>query len=154
MATPETCLRELNIALPAPNPPAANYVPTKRVGNLVFISGQVPRTDGVDRFVGKLGRDVSIDVGRQAARLCALNVLSQLRAFMQGNLDDVVGCAKLVGFVNATAEFEHHPQVVDGASELMVEVFGESGRHSRSAVGCASLPRNVCVEIEAVFEVR
>ena len=147
-------LAELGIDLPRAVPPAANYVPARRSGNLVYIAGQVPVADGKDQFVGKLGREVSIEDGQKAARLCAINILAQLRAALGGSLEGVVGCLRLGGFVNATPEFGDHPKVINGASDLMVAVFGEAGRHARAAVGCASLPRNVAVEVDAIFEVR
>ncbi|HTJ04190.1 MAG TPA: RidA family protein [Caldimonas sp.] len=150
----EARLAELGIDLPRAVPPAANYVPARRSGNVVYIAGQVPTADGKDQFVGKLGRDVSIEDGQKAARLCAINILAQLRTAMGGSLDDVVGCLRLGGFVNAVPEFGDHPKVINGASDLMVAVFGEAGRHARAAVGCASLPRNVAVEVDAIFEVR
>ena len=150
----EARLAELGIALPRAVAPAANYVPARRCGNVVYIAGQVPTADGKDQFVGKLGRDVSIEDGQKAARLCAINILAQLRSAMGGSLDNVVGCLRLGGFVNAVAEFGDHPKVINGASDLMVAVFGEAGRHARAAVGCASLPRNVAVEVDAIFEVR
>jgi len=150
----EARLAELGIDLPRAVPPAANYVPARRSGNVVYIAGQVPTADGKDHFVGKLGRDVSIEDGQKAARLCAINILAQLRTAMGGSLDDVVGCLRLGGFVNAVPEFGDHPKVINGASDLMVAVFGEAGRHARAAVGCASLPRNVAVEVDAIFEVR
>ena len=150
----EARLAELGIELPRAVAPAANYVPARRSGNVVYIAGQVPTADGKDQFVGKLGRDVSIEDGQKAARLCAINILAQLRSAMGGSLDNVVGCLRLGGFVNAVAEFGDHPKVINGASDLMVAVFGEAGRHARAAVGCASLPRNVAVEVDAIFEVR
>jgi enamine deaminase RidA (YjgF/YER057c/UK114 family) len=150
----ETRLAALGITLPGAVAPAANYVPARRSGTLVYIAGQVPTADGKDQFVGKLGVDVSIEDGQKAARLCAVNILAQLRAVLGGSLDPVVACVRLGGFVNAAPDFRDHPLVINGASDLMVEVFGEAGRHARASVGCASLPRNVPVEVEAIFEVR
>ncbi|MCC6472934.1 MAG: RidA family protein [Burkholderiales bacterium] len=147
-------LRQLGIALPRSVPPAANYVPWVRSGDLLFIAGQVPVKDGKDIHSGKLGGGVALEQGREAARLCAINILSQASDALQENLDRVVRCVRLTGYVNAVAEFTEHPQVINAASDLMVEVFGEAGRHARAAVGAGSLPRNVCVEVEAVFEVR
>jgi enamine deaminase RidA (YjgF/YER057c/UK114 family) len=146
-------LNELQIELPRPTTPSANYVPFKRSGSLMFIAGQVPTVDGKDQVVGKVGRDVSLEDGQKAARLCAINVLAQLKASLNGDLDRVVGCVRLGGFVNAVPDFGDHSKVINGASDLMVAVFGEAGCHARAAVGCASLPRNVAVEVEAVFEV-
>jgi len=150
---PEARLAELGITLPQPAAPAANYVPARRSGSFVYIAGQVPTAEGKDRFVGKVGRDLTIEEAQQAARLCAVNVLAQLKSALGGSLDGVVGCVRLGGFVNAVPEFGDHPKVINGASDLMVEVFGEAGRHARAAVGCNSLPRNVAVEVDAIFEV-
>jgi enamine deaminase RidA (YjgF/YER057c/UK114 family) len=149
----EARLKALGLELPRPSVPAANYVPARRSGNLVYIAGQVPAADGKDKFTGKLGDTVTIEDGQRAARLCAINILAQLRAAI-GSLDEVVACVRLGGFVNATPEFGDHPKVINGASDLMVEVFGDAGRHARAAVGCYSLPRNVSVEVDAIFEVR
>ncbi len=146
-------LKQLGIVLPDSVPPAANYVPWVRSGTLVFIAGQIPVQEGRDLNSGKLGAGVSIEQGRQAARLCAINILSQVKAALAGDLDRVQRCVRLTGYVNSSPEFGDQPQVINAASELMVEVFGEAGRHARAAVGCASLPRNVCVEIDAIFEV-
>lgn len=146
-------LAELGISLPDAVAPAANYVPARRVGNLVYVSGQVPRDGGQDKFTGKLGAGISIEEGQAAARLCAINILAQLRHALNGDLDRVVGVVRLGGFVNADPSFEDHPKVINGASDLMVAVFGEAGRHARAAVGCSSLPRNVAVEVDAIFEV-
>ena len=147
-------LAELGLTLPNAVAPAANYVPARRSGNMIYIAGQVPTADGKDQFVGKLGLDVSIEDGQKAARLCAINILAQLRQALGGSLDGVVGCVRLGGFVNATPDFGDQPKVINGASDLMVAVFGDAGRHARAAVGCASLPRNVAVEVDAIFEVR
>jgi enamine deaminase RidA (YjgF/YER057c/UK114 family) len=154
MTSPDARLAELGITLPQAVAPAANYVPARRSGNLVYIAGPVPTADGRDQVVGKLGRDVSVEDGQKAARLCAINILAQLRQALGGSLDNVVGCVRLGGFVNATPEFGDQPKVINGASDLMVAVFGDAGRHARAAVGCASLPRNVAVEVDAIFEVR
>jgi enamine deaminase RidA (YjgF/YER057c/UK114 family) len=150
----EERLSALGITLPSAVAPAANYVPARRTGAYVYIAGQVPTRDGKDQFVGKLGRDLSLEDGQKAARLCAINILAQLRTALGGSLDNVVGCVRLGGFVNAVPEFGDQPKVINGASDLMVEVFGEAGRHARAAVGCASLPRNVAVEVDAIFEVK
>ncbi len=149
----EARLKERGIELPAPTAPVANYVPYTLAGKLVTISGQIPLWNGERRFVGKLGRDVSIADGQQAARLCALNILAHLKAAAGGELDRVRRCVRLGGFVNCTPEFTEMPQVINGASDLMVEAFGDAGRHARAAVGVASLPLGVAVEVEAVFEV-
>lgn len=146
-------LAELKIELPTASAPAANYVPTVRTGNLLFVAGQIPMLNGKAEFVGKLGRDFNIEDGRKAARLCALNVIAQVKAALGGDLDRVRRCVRVGGFVNAMPDFNDQPQVVNGASDLLVEVFGEAGKHARAAVGVGSLPRGVAVEIDAVFEV-
>jgi enamine deaminase RidA (YjgF/YER057c/UK114 family) len=147
----ESCLAELNIKLPEPPAPVASYVPYVVSGNLVFISGQVTMGDGGLQYVGIVGKELSLDDGKAAARLCAINVLAQLRA-ATGDLDRVRRCVRLGVFVNAVPGYAQHPEVANGASDLIVEVFGEAGRHSRAAVGAGSLPRNVAVEVDAVFE--
>ena len=149
--TIERRLAELNISLPAPPAPVASYVPYVVSGNLVFISGQVTMAEGGLQYVGTVGKELTLDDGKSAARLCAINVLSQVRA-AAGDLDRVRRCVRLGVFVNAVPGFSQHPEVANGASDLIVEVFGEAGRHSRAAVGAGSLPRNVAVEVDAVFE--
>jgi enamine deaminase RidA (YjgF/YER057c/UK114 family) len=146
-------LKELNIELPTPSTPAANYVPFKRAGSLVFIAGQVPNANGKDQFTGQVGKEISLEDAQKAARLCAVNILAQLKAAVGGDLDKVVSCVRLGGFVNAVPGYGQQPHVINGASDLMVEVFGDAGRHARAAVGCGSLPRNVPVEVDAIFEV-
>jgi enamine deaminase RidA (YjgF/YER057c/UK114 family) len=146
-------LAQLGITLPSPPAPVASYVPFVRAGDLVFISGQVTLAEDGLKFVGVVGKDLSLEDGRAAARLCAVNVLAQLKAAVNGDLDRVRRCVRLGVFVNAVPEFRQHPEVANGASDLIVEVFGDAGRHSRAAVGAGSLPRNVAVEVEAVFQV-
>jgi enamine deaminase RidA (YjgF/YER057c/UK114 family) len=131
----------------------ANYVPWVRTGNLVFISGQGPIENGKITLQGCLGDNISLEDGVKSARLCAINVLSQLKDACGGDLDRVKRVVKLVGFVNATPEFNDHPKVANGASDLMVEVFGDKGKHARSAVASGSLPRQCRVEVEGIFEV-
>lgn len=149
----EDKLASLGIVLPATTAPLANYVPARRNGSQIYVSGQVPAEGGKDKFTGKLGSDYSVEQGQAAARLCAVNILAQLKQALDGDLDRVVGVIRLGGFVNAEPDFKDHPKVINGASDLMVEVFGDAGRHARAAVGCYSLPRNVPVEIDAIFEV-
>jgi enamine deaminase RidA (YjgF/YER057c/UK114 family) len=132
--------------------PGANFVATRKVGNLLYVSGQVPVAGGIDRFVGQLGADVSLEQGQAAAQLCALNILMQVDRFVGGDFSKVAGCVRLGGFVNAVPGFADHPKVLNGASDLIIEVLGEAGRHARAAVGCSSLPRNVAVEVDAIFE--
>ena len=146
-------LLELGVTLPAAPAPAANYVPAVRSGNLLFIAGQVPLQDGKAQFIGRLGAGLGIEQGQQAARLCAINVLAQVAKALDGNLDRVVRCVRVGGFVNAVPEFTDHPVVINGASDFFVSVFGEAGKHARTAVGAGSLPRGVAVEVDAVFEV-
>ncbi len=147
-------LAELGIELPDPAVPSANYVPARIIGSCLYVAGQVPARDGKDLFTGKLGDTVSLADGQAAARLCAINLIAQLSKALGGDLDRVVGVVRLGGFVNAVPEFGDHPTVVNGASDLMVEVFGDAGRHVRIAVGSSSLPRNVPVEVEGLFEIR
>lgn len=149
----EQNLKRLGIELPVTRSPLANYVAARRLGNQIYISGQVPSENGKDKYNGKLGSDFSVEQGQAAARICAINILAQLRQALDGDLGRVVGVIKLLGFVNAEPDFMDHPKVINGASDLMVEVFGEAGRHARSSVGVYSLPRNVPVEVEAIFEV-
>jgi enamine deaminase RidA (YjgF/YER057c/UK114 family) len=146
-------LKELGITLPAAPAPVASYVPFVRSGNLVFISGQVTATPDGLKYLGTVGSELSLEDGRAAARLCALNVVAQLNAALDGDLDRVKRCVKLGVFVNAIPGFSQHPEVANGASDLIVEIFGDAGRHSRAAVGAGSLPRNVATEVEAIFEV-
>ncbi|MDP6687979.1 MAG: RidA family protein [Alphaproteobacteria bacterium] len=150
----EARLEELNISLPEAPAPAANYVPYVRTGDQVFVSGQVPWVGSERNFVGKVGAEFSIEDGQAAARVVALNIIAQVRAACDGDLDRVVRCVKLGGFVNCTPDFINHPQVINGASDLMVEIFGDAGRHARFAVGAPALPFDVAVEIDAVFEVK
>ncbi|MEA1674914.1 RidA family protein [Nitrospirillum sp. BR 11163] len=146
-------LKELAIELPTPAIPVAAYVPAVRTGNTLFLSGQVPFWNGELRGVGKLGDGFTIEQGQEAARLCALNLIAQAKAALDGDLDRVVRVVKLVGFVNSTGDFTDQPKVVNGASETFVQVFGDAGRHARSAVSAAALPLGVAVEVEAIFEV-
>lgn len=146
-------LAALKIELPAPAAPAANYVPTVIAGNLLFVAGQITIFNGEVRYLGKLGAGIDIDTGKQAARLCGLNIISQARNALGGSLDRIKRCVKVGGFVNCTPDFIDHPQVINGASDLMVDVFGEAGKHARFAVGAVSLPRGVAVEVDAIFEI-
>jgi enamine deaminase RidA (YjgF/YER057c/UK114 family) len=149
-------LQELGVALPAAAAPVANYVPYVRTGNLVVVSGQIcfgPDGTIADAHKGKLGREVSLEQGREAARLCAINVLAQMRAAL-GDLESIVRCVRLGGFINADPSFAALAQVMNGASDLMVAALGEKGRHARSTIGVAELPLDAAVEVEAMFEVR
>jgi enamine deaminase RidA (YjgF/YER057c/UK114 family) len=149
----EAKLAELGIELPQATAPIANYVPYTVSGNLVVVSGQVSVRNGKAEYVGKLGAGISIADGQQAAKLCALNVIAHLRNACGGDLDRVKRVLRLGGFVNCTPDFTDMPQVVNGASDLMVQVFGDAGKHARAAVGVASLPLGVAVEVEAMFEI-
>jgi enamine deaminase RidA (YjgF/YER057c/UK114 family) len=154
MATaPETRLTELGLSLPVPAAAVANYVPFVVTGSLLFVSGQLPLEDGKPMVQGRLGADVSLEDGVRAARLCALNLLAQARAACRGDLGRVRRLVRMTAYVAGTADFTDQPKVVNGASDLMVQVLGEAGRHARVAVGVASLPLNVAVEIEAIFEI-
>jgi enamine deaminase RidA (YjgF/YER057c/UK114 family) len=150
----EQRLSEMGITLPPPGAPAGNYVPFVVVGNLAFMSGQVAREAGKMKYVGKVARDLSVEQGQQAARLCAVNLLAQLKQACGGDLDRVERCVRLSGFVNSTPDFLEHPKVVNGASDLMVAVLGERGQHARTAVGVAALPLDSAVEVEAIFQIR
>jgi enamine deaminase RidA (YjgF/YER057c/UK114 family) len=146
-------LKELDIILPSPPVPVASYVPYVVSGNLVFISGQVTVAPDGLKYVGIVGKDLSLEDGKAAARLCAINVIAQVKAACGGDLDRVRRCVKVTAFVNAVPGFAQHPEVANGASDLFGEVFGEAGKHARAAVGAGSLPRNVACEVEAIFEI-
>ena len=148
----EARLKDLGISLPTPPAPVASYVPTVQSGNLLFVSGQITSTPEGLKYVGAVGKDLSLDDGKAAARLCAINVVAQVKAAC-GDLDRVKRCVKLTVFVNATPDFTQHPEVANGASDLLVEVFGEAGKHARAALGAGSLPRGVACEVEALFEI-
>ncbi|HUB84132.1 MAG TPA: RidA family protein [Rhizomicrobium sp.] len=146
-------LSELGITLPTPPAPVASYVPFVISGKQVFTSGQIPvAADGI-KYVGIVGKELSAEDGQAAARLCAINVIAQVKAACGGDLDKVVRCVKVVVFVNAVPGFTQHPEVANGASNLIGDVFGDKGKHARSAVGAGSLPRNVACEVEAIFEI-
>lgn len=146
-------LAQLGIALPKPSDPGANYVPAVRTGNLMCITGQLPKWENERKFIGRLGAEFGVEEGQAAARLCALNIIAVLKAALDGDLDRVVRCVRVRGFVNGTPEFTQHSMVMNGASDLIVDVFGEAGRHVRTTVG-ASLPYGSATEVDADFEVR
>ena len=146
-------LSELGIVLPSVTPASGSYIPHRLVGGLLFVSGQIPRIDGVEHYVGVVGQDVLPEDGYRAARLCALNIVARVSAALSGDLDRVLACVQLRGFVNAPADFKDHPAVIDGASDLLIEIFGDKGRHVRTALGAGSLPRGSSVEVDAIFEV-
>ena len=147
-------LKELNIILENPSSPAANYIPYSIVGNLVFISGQLPFKKGSIPITGIVGENVSIDNAIEMAELCALALISQLKEACNGNLDNVKKVVKLGGFVASSKDFGDQPKVINGASDMMVKIFGDQGKHSRFAIGVASLPRNAPVEVEGIFEIK
>ena len=148
----EKNLQKLGIELPTAPSPAANYVAYVIVGKLLYVSGQISQ-DKNGLIKGKLGEDLSVEEGENAAKYCALSLLAQVKAACKGDLDRLVRVIKLTGFVNSVGEFTEQPQVVNGASNILVEILGDSGKHSRSAVSAASLPLGVAVEIEGIFEI-
>jgi len=152
MSSIDARLAELGITLPTPPKPVANYVPAVQSGTMLYISGQISRL-GDTSFEGRLGDVVDVETGAKAARVCAINLLAQVKAHL-GGFDRLVRVVKLTGFVNSAPDFNDHPKVVNGASDLMVEVLGDAGRHARSAVGVAALPAGVSVEVEGIFEIR
>ena len=151
--THEDRLKSLGIELPELPAPLGSYVPAVRTGNLVYLSGMLPLTGGKLGRTGKVGADLTMEEARAEARQCGVNALAVLRAFLGGSLNSVARCVKLVGFVNSAPGFTGQPGVVNGASDLMAEVFGEAGRHARAAVGAAELPMDAPVEVEFIFEV-
>ena len=150
--TPESRLADLGLSLPEAPTPVANYVPYVISGKQVIISGQLPMHKGAPQHIGKIGQKMDANVGKAAAELCALNLLAQLKAACAGDLARVKRCVKLGIFVNSTDDFIDQPAVANGASDLMVAVFGEAGKHARAAVGVNTLPLGVAVEVEGVFE--
>ena len=148
----EAVLKEKGIELPEAAPPAANYVPYVVTGKYIYIAGQIPMVNGELKYVGKVPSEYSLDEAYQCAKTCGLNILAQAKAACGGDLKKVKKIVKLVGFVNSKDDFYDQPKVINGASDLMAEVFGEAGRHARSAVGVNVLPLNVATEIEAIIE--
>ena len=153
MSKVNTKLEELGITIPDAAAPAANYVPYVISGNQIFVSGQIPMVNGNIEHIGKVGRNLTADGAVEVARVCAINIIAQVKVALGGDLDRVTRIVKLVGFVNAVEDFSEQPKVINGASNLMVDVFGsEIGAHSRAAVGAGSLPFGVAVEIDAIVE--
>jgi len=148
----EERIKELGIEIPDAAAPAAMYVPVKQAGNLVFVSGQIPVKDGAMQFIGKAGSDKTLEEAQAAARLCAINIVAQLKTFL-GDLDKVKSIVKITCFVASETGFDKQHLVANGASELLFEVFGEAGRHTRSAVAVNQLPLDATVEVEAIIEV-
>lgn len=153
MDNPEEKLEKLGLVLPAPRPAVANYLPFVRSGNLLLISGQGPVNAAGDAVKGRLGGNLDIEDGQRAAQLAGLNILAQVKQALDGDWSRLAACLRLRGYVNATPDFTHHPAILNGASDLMADLFGDAGRHSRSAVGVSSLPMGWAVEIDAMFEV-
>ena len=147
----EDRLKSLNITLPTPPKPAGSYIPVVASGNLVFVSGQIPMQDGKVVFTGKVPTERSVEDAQKAARLCAINILAQLKANL-GSLDKITRIVRVSGFVNSTPDFAEQPKVINAASDLFFEIFVENGKHSRIAVGVSSLPLNSTVEIDAIVE--
>ena len=151
---PESRLAELGLELPKAAAAAANYVPFVISGNMVFIAGQIPFLNGEKMHIGRVGDTFTVEQGQAAAKACALNILAQAKAAVDGDWSRIVRCVKLGGFVNSGADFDQHAAVLNGASEVMVAALGESGRHARFAVGASSLPFGVAVEVDAIFEIK
>ena len=149
----DTKLTELNLSLPVVTLPAANYVPYVIAGGLAYFSGTLPMQDGKPQFIGKVGKEFSIEQGQECAKLCVLNILSHLQNALGGDLGTVKRLIRLGVFVNSAAGFTDQPKVANGASDLMVALFGENGKHARFAVGVSELPFGVAVEVDATFEV-
>ena len=149
----EKILQEKGIELPEPGEPLGTYLPAVIASNLLFVSGQGPKHHGKVMFKGKVGASLFVPEAQMAARQSALNVIAVAKQALDGDLDRILRLAKLGGFVNSTDDFKEHPQVVNGASDLMAEVFGDEGRHARFAIGCNSLPGDISVEVDAIFEI-
>ncbi|MCI5050591.1 MAG: RidA family protein [Rickettsiales bacterium] len=152
MSNIEEKLTQLGLTLPAAALPAANYLPTQTSGNLLFVSGQLPMQDGKPQFIGKVGKDVSLDDAKACAKLCGLNILAHSKLALDGDLSRIKRLIRLGVFVNATDDYTDHPQVANGVSDLMVELMGDAGKHARFAVGVSGLPFGVAVEVDATFE--
>ena len=149
----EDNLKKLNIQLPKAPDPVGSYVASKISGNLIFISGQVPFDSSGNLVKGKVGKELNLEQAQNSAKLCALNLLAQLKKACDGNLDKVKGCTKITGYVNSVDNFTEQPKVINGASDLISKVFGEIGKHTRAAVSVNSLPLGVPVEVDAIFEI-
>ena len=147
-------IKELNIKLPKAKSPVGSYVATKIIGKLLHISGQISVDENGKLIKGKIGKDLSVDDGYDAAKRCALSIVSQAREACNGDLSNIKSCIKLTGFVNSTDDFTDQPKVINGASDLIVSVFGEAGMHTRAAISTNSLPLGVSVEVDAIFELK
>jgi enamine deaminase RidA (YjgF/YER057c/UK114 family) len=148
----EARLKELGITLPPASAPSHSYVSARQVGNVLYVSGHVPKRDGGYPYVGKLGAEVTLEQGQESARICIINCLTSAKAYL-GDLNRIKGVIKLVGFVASAPSFTDQPQVINAGSNLLIEIFGESGRHARSSIGMAVLPSDVPVEIELILEI-
>ena len=146
-------IKELKIILPEAKPPVGNYVATKIVGKMLFVSGQISIDENGQLIKGKVGKELDTEAGYNAAKRCALSIIAQVKKACDNDLSKVRSCVKLTGFVNSTSDFTEQPQVVNGASNILVDILGDLGKHSRSAVSAASLPLGVAVEIEGIFEI-
>ena len=151
--TPTQILKKLNIDLPDAPSPVGAYVAYKKAGKLIFISGQLPMSKDGKLLKGKIGKELTLEDGQKAAKLCAINLLSQAKKATDGNLDKIKSCVKITGFVNSTDEFTDQPKVINPASEMLSSVFGDNGKHARAAISANSLPLGVAVEIDAIFEI-
>ena len=147
-------LRKLNIEIPKPPDPVGAYVAYKRTSNLLFISGQISIDASGNIIKGKLGKELTIDQGQAAAKLCAINIIAQAKKACNGKLENITNCIKLTGYVNSTNEFTDQPKVINGASEIISAVFGENGKHTRAAISANSLPLDAAVEVDAIFELK
>ena len=151
--TPTEILKKLNIDLPDAPSPVGAYVAYKKAGKLIFISGQLPMSKDGNLLKGKIGKELTLEDGQKAAKLCAINLLSQAKKAADGNLDKIKSCVKITGFVNSTDEFTDQPKVINPASEILSAIFGDKGKHARAAVSTNSLPLGAAVEIDAIFEI-
>ena len=151
--TIENKLKDLNITLPEAPSPVGAYVAYKKIGTLLYISGQLPISADKNMIKGKIGKDLTLEDGQKASRLCVINILAQLKKALDGNLDQVKNCAKITGFVNSTDDFKDQPKVINPASETLSAVFGSNGKHARAAISSNSLPLGAAVEIDAIFEI-
>ena len=154
MSLIEDKLKKLNIVLPEPKAPVGAYVATKIVGNLLFISGQVSIDKSTKLITGKIGKDLNLDEGYEAAKRCGLSIVAHVKNACSGDLDRIKTCVKLTGYVNSTDDFKDQPKIINGASDLLVKIFGDQGKHARFAVGSNALPMNISVEIDAIIKIK
>ena len=152
MSEIENKIKELNIKLPDPKPPVGAYVATKIVGKLLFISGQVSIDKNTKLITGKIGKDLNLDEGYEAAKRCGLSIVAHVKSACGGDLDKIKSCVKLTGYVNSTDDFKDQPKIINGASDIIAKIFDEKGEHTRAAVSVNSLPLGVAVEVDAIFE--